>query len=99
MYEISETTLKMAYKPYDIVTDKNGNVGFIQETGINDFQPEPHQISYSVKWIVGEGEKTAWYSHSELKKHCNLFVKIAQCSCNSFGNNNSKVESLMSVGF
>lgn len=99
MYEISEKTLKEAYKPYDIVTDKNGNVGFIQETSINDCQPEPHQISYSVKWIVGKGEKSAWYGHSELTKHCNMFVKIAECSCHPFGNNGRKVERLMSVGF
>ena len=80
---VSEKTLKNAYKPYDIVTDKNGNVGFIQEVDINDCQPETHQISYSVEWIVGQGEKTAWYNHEELTKHCNIFVKIAECSCDS----------------
>lgn len=99
MYELSEKTLKEAYKPYDIVTDKNGNVGFIQETSVNDCQPEGHQITYSVEWIVGKGEKSAWYHHSELTKHCNMFVKIAECSCHPFGNNGTNVEKLMSVGF
>lgn len=99
MYEVSEKTLKDAYKPYDIVTDKLGNVGFIQETDVSNGQPEPHQISYAVVWIVGEGEKTAWYNHKELTKHCNLFIKIAECSCHPMGNNSITVEKLMSFGF
>ena len=98
MYEISEETLKQAYKPYDIVTDKNGNVGFIKETNMNNCQPEPHQVSYSIEWMVGCGEKSAWYNQSELTKHCNIFVKIAKCSCHPFGTNGHKVEKLMSAG-
>lgn len=98
MKKVTEETLRNAYKPYDIVTDKNGNVGFIQETNINEYQEEPHQISYSVVWMVGSGGKSAWFDHSELTKHCNIFVKIAECSCHSFGNNAGQVKILMGLG-
>lgn len=98
MYKVTEETLKNSFKPYDVVTDKNGNVGFIQEVSVNEYQPEPHQISYSVEWMVGECNKTAWYNHSELTKHCNIFIKIAECSCHPFGNNERKVSQLMAVG-
>lgn len=98
MSEISDKTLKEAYKPYDIVSDKDGNVGFIYETNMNDCQPEGDQISYAVEWLFGKGEKSAWYYHSELTRHCNLFVKIAECSCHPFGNNKRKVERLMGTG-
>ncbi len=97
MYEITEKTLKDSYKPYDIVTDKSGNVGFIQEVNINECQPEPCQISYSVEWLIGNSHN-AWYSRSELEKHCNIFVKIAECSCHPFGNNKKEVKKLMSSG-
>lgn len=84
MYEISEETLKNCYKPYDIVTDKNGNVGFIQEVSFNTCQPEEYQKPYAVNWITGDNTKHAWFDHSELKYHCNLFVKIAESSCHAF---------------
>ena len=93
MDKISEAILKEAYKPYDIVTDKEGNVGFIRETDIRQ-----HSAAYDVEWIVGTGEKNAWYNHSELKKHCNFFVKIAECACNHFSNNREKVKTLMATG-
>jgi hypothetical protein len=51
-YDVSEKTLRDAYKPYDIVTDKYGNVGFIKETQVADYKREPNQVSYSVKWLV-----------------------------------------------
>ena len=98
MYKVTEEVLKNSFKPYDVVTDKNGNVGFIQEVSVNECQPAPHKISYSVEWMVGRGEKSAWYNHSELTKHCNIFVKIAECSCHPFGNNERKVSQLMAVG-
>lgn len=98
MYEITEKTLKEAYKPYDIVTDENGNVGFIQEVSINPHQSEPYQVQYAVKWLIGSPTRTAWYRHSELTRHCNLFVKIAECSCHPFGNSERWVSMLMGTG-
>ncbi len=98
MYEISEKTLICAYKPFDVVTDEKGNVGFIQEVNVNDCQPEGYQISYAVDWLVGVGSKNAWYDHCDLIKHCNLFVKIAECSCHPFGSSKRKVKMLMEKG-
>jgi len=96
--KIPENILKEAFKPYDIVTDSYGCVGFINEVHINTCQPEPYPVSYSVEWLVGRIGGSSWYEHYELKKHCNLFVKIAECSCNKFGNNGKKVSEIMASG-
>lgn len=98
MCVIKEETLKNAYKPYDIVSDENGNVGFIQEVSVNDGQShESCQIDYAVNWLVVDENyilKHAWYTHKELKKHCNLFTKIAKSSCNPMGNSEDWVDRL-----
>lgn len=91
--------INKCYRPYDIISDKSGNVGFIQEVDINENQNEfKHQVSYCVIWLVGEGVKNAWYNHSELTKHCNLFVEIAKASCHPFGNNEFHVNDLFNCG-
>lgn len=91
MYEVSKETLENAYKPYDVVTIENGDVGFISEVCVNRCQPEAKfQISYSITWLVGDTSKTAWYNHDELTRHCNIFMRIAELSCNT--NSNSKYE-------
>ena len=98
MYEIKQETLINAYKPFDIVTNKNGDVGFIQEVSVNDCQDEAkHQISYAVNWLVGDEYKHAWFSHDELTMHCNLFVKIAESACHPMGRNESKVQILFNA--
>lgn len=82
------TTIENSYKPYDVVSDKNNNVGFINEVN-------PH-FEYSVTWLVGGKYcKTAWYNSSELIVHCNLFVKIAQESCHPMGTSAELVNKLM----
>jgi len=94
MSKVTEDTLQWAYKPYDVVTDKDGCVGVIKEVDVNDCQTTPeHQISYAVMWLVGDNWKGAWFCHEELTLHCNLFVKIAQMSCGPSGNSH-KVQSL-----
>jgi hypothetical protein len=93
MYEVLDKTLKKAFKPYDVVTNSNGDVGFIQEVSVNDCQPEPYQISYAVNWLVGKA-KHAWFDHNELTKHSNLFVKIAESSCHPSGRNENHVKRL-----
>lgn len=98
MYEISKETLRNAYKPFDIVTCKDGSVGFIQEVSVNDGQPEGCQISYAVNWMVGTQNKHAWFNHEDLIKHCNLFVKIAESSCHPFGSSGNSVKKLMNTG-
>jgi len=78
-----EEMLKEAYKPYDVVT-KDGNTGFITEVGLN---LSGWFVHYSVCWIVGDETICAWFSHNELEKHCNMFVKIAETSCGAGGGN------------
>ncbi len=98
MYEIKQETLNNAYKPFDVVTNKNGDVGFIQEVSVNDCQDEPsRQISYAVNWLVGDEYKHACFDHEELTLHCNIFVKIAEIACHPFGDNSSKVQSLFNA--
>lgn len=95
MYEVKKETLQNAYKPFDIVTNKRGSVGFIREVDVNDSQDNPkHQISYAVNWLVGKEYKCAWFSQDELIRHCNLFIKISQSACHQSGDNASNVESL-----
>jgi hypothetical protein len=88
MSEITKQTLTKALKPFDIVSDEKGNVGIVQEVGVNPCQDGfDSQISYAVEWITGTGSKHAWYDHGELKFHCNIFVKIAEMACHPMGNN------------
>jgi len=99
MWEIEYETIRDSFKPFDVVTDINGNVGFIQEVSVNDSQPEPKdQISYAVRWLVGifiNQNKHAWFVRGELKKHCNLLVVIAECACHPMGHNSKHVNRLM----
>lgn len=93
--KISKETLQKAYKPFDIVTTKNGDVGFISETSVNENQDSfEHQICYSVTWLVGNENKAAWYRHDELKRHCNFFIKIADALYDSLSPNRSWIKRL-----
>jgi hypothetical protein len=98
MYDTTQA-IKIAYKPFDIVDDKHGNVGFIQEVSINDREKNTQcQISYVVIWLYGKGLKNlkhAWWEHGELKRHCNLFVKIAKAACHPFNHNDIYVSRLL----
>lgn len=92
---IKTDTIKDAHKPYDIVTDSKGNVGYIQEVSLNDCQPcKEHQVSYAVNWIVGKGDKHAWYDGEQLEVHGNMFKEIAKCSCHPMGHSASDVDNL-----
>lgn len=95
MYKVSKLTINNAHKPFDVVSISNGSVGIIREVSVNVCQPEPHQISYSVMWLVGDEIKAAWWNHSELTVHKNLFVVLAECACHPFGNNREWVKVLM----
>lgn len=80
----TDKAFEEAYKPYDVVTDKEGNVGFIQEVNINSCQESLRmQLSYAVNWLVGDNDKHAWFDHNELTSHTNLLLKIAESSCGS----------------
>ncbi len=94
MYEVSKQTLAWAHKPFDVVTNRAGDVGFIQEVSVNDCQSDPtHQITYAVDWLVGN-DKHAWFFHNELKSHGNLLIKIAESACHSMGSNAKHVKPL-----
>lgn len=95
-YDISES-VKIAYKPYDVVTDKHSNVGFISEVSINSCQESVHcQLSYSVTWLVDlTHPHNSWYNHSELKVHSNIFKEIAKASVHPMGHNGAVVDLLM----
>ena len=94
MYNIEPETFRSAYKPFDVVTDENGNVGFIQEVDCNYGQMTGHPFSYAVAWIVGDCMKHAWFKHGELKSHCNLLIKIAECACHPMTHNDRFVKTL-----
>jgi hypothetical protein len=94
MYDTSEA-LQKAYKPFDVVTNKKGDVGFIQEVSINRCQPSINsQLSYAVNWFMGN-DKHAWFDHDELTVLCNLFVKIAESTCHPMDNNKKHVSQLI----
>ena len=95
MNEITEETLNWAYKPFDVVTNDDGGVGFIQEVSVNRCQGDKvHQISYAVNWLTGNGYKHAWFRHAELTMHCNLFIKIAESACHPSGGSSESVQTL-----
>lgn len=97
MAEITEKSLKRAYKPYDIVTDDVGNVGFIKETSLNEAQTEfNHQVTYSVEWLVVKTghPKNAWWQHEDLRCHTNMFKEIAKVSCHDMGYSSHSVDKL-----
>lgn len=93
---IEQETLIKAHKPYDVVSDTSGNVGFICEVNVNTCQEGfDAQISYAVEWLVGEGDKHAWYTHNELTYHDNLLIRIAEISCHPSGRSKKWVRPLM----
>ena len=94
MYTVDKETLENAYKPYDVVSDERGSVGFIQEVNINECQPKGCQISYAVNWLTGNNRKYAWFVHSELTYHTNIFVEIAESSCHPSGGKSEYVKTL-----
>ena len=97
-YLITDKTISDAYQPFDVVTNKNGDVGFVQEVSCNECQDDPKwQISYAVCWVVGNENKHAWWRHKELKKHCNLMFKIAENMCHPFGGNDRFVERIFNT--
>lgn len=98
MSKVAKETLRWAYKPFDLVADKKGNVGFIQEVSVNNCQETPNaQISYAVNWMIGNNDKYAWFLHKELTVHGNILIKIAECACHPMGNNARSVQNLFSA--
>lgn len=81
------------YKPFDIVSDKDGNVGYINEVSVNTNQPDLY-VQYSIRWLVGNQTKCSWWNYNELESHCNLFVEFAKNQCHPFGNNAKYVEKI-----
>lgn len=78
------------YRPFDIVTDNEGNVGMIIETS-NNHNDGP---KYSIEWLVGKGDYNAWWKHSDLTLHSNVMIIIAKEMAHPMGNNGENVEEL-----
>jgi len=89
--------LHRAYKPYDIVKNKDGKYGIIIEVSVNESQEPPHKIKYSIKWI-GEGS-SAWWIHNDLIYIDNVFTIIAEASCHNFSSSSHKTKDLFKAGF
>ncbi len=64
------------FKPFDIVSDEDGNVAFVKEIDVTQ-----GLYQYSLTWITGGRTKVAWFDCKELTLHCNLFERIAESSC------------------
>lgn len=85
--EIKNSVFKSALKPFDVVTNPEGDVGFIREVGVNEDQwLVKEQIKYAVHWIVGNETMGAWWYRKDLTFHCNFFIEIAR----SLGGGNSE---------
>ncbi len=84
-----DKSLSRCYQPFDVVSDKDGNVGYICEVNVNECQPEMYQLSYAIKWLVGDNDKYAWFDHEELLVHSNIMQSIAKQMC-SFSGKNTK---------
>lgn len=88
MYDYQKA-IDFAYRPYDIVKHKNGDVGIITEVSIggqNTVSGDPY-VSYSVNWLFGSNLHTAWFGHSQLTVGGNIFDTIAEKSVHPFGGN------------
>ena len=95
MYKVEKETLKKAYKPFDVVSDKNGSVGYIRETNVNNCQESfDWQLSYAVTWLVGPTTKSAWFHHNDLTVHSNLMFSFMKDMTNNFSNSARYVEHL-----
>jgi hypothetical protein len=79
-YPIIKEEYERCYKPFDIVQDEIGNVGFIESVNFNTCNKVGDRYSYSICWIIGTSH-SAWHHHESLKKHCNLMIKIAVSMC------------------
>jgi hypothetical protein len=91
MYKIKESTIKNSLKPFDIVKTQKGEIAFIKEVSLNSCQKLHYeQVSYSLKFITKNNvnEKTAWYKNHELELLGNLFIKIAEITCNKTESDN-----------
>jgi len=87
--------ISRAYKPFDVVTNQDGRVGFIVEVNVSSTQTtENEMISYSVTWLTGGG-RSSWYTRDELTVHCNLFAKIAEAACHNMGDNHMYAEKIL----
>lgn len=92
--KVTQKQLAAAHKPFDIVTDIEGNVGMITETNINECQ-SPAMIGYSVEWLIGDQTKVAWWGHEDLKVHRNIMIVIAEEMTSPHGSSRRHVAKLL----
>ena len=90
--------LTKALKPFDVVTDEEGGVGFIQEVSLNEDQEDcDSPFEYSVIWLTGDNDRNAWFDHEELEPQCNLFIKLAEAMCHPMGDSVDDVQPLFTA--
>ena len=96
--KITDDIIKKSFKPYDIVSDKTGSLGFIQDVNFNRYQPEEFQVSYSIHWVMGKGDRHSWYDHDDLTRHGNVFIEIAKMATDHRCGTEGDVERIFSLG-
>jgi hypothetical protein len=98
---ISAATLAKALRPFDVVQNKEGSVGYICEVQLNSCQVGfDDQVSYAVNWLVtAPGDnKHAWWDHDDLYPKGNLMESIATQMCHPFGQSRENVGRLFTAG-
>lgn len=98
MDKVSDNVVKAAYKPYDVVSDARGNIGLIQDVSFCKSLPAGSRVAYSVHWVVGQGDRHAWYSEGELKKHTNLFIEMSKMACDKRCGTEKDVDRIFNLG-
>ena len=96
MYKIHDNVFKKCFNSLDVVSDKDGNVGYISEININDSQSdEKWQLSYSVNWLMKKTRpKNAWWGHDQLTKHSNIMDSFSRGLCHPFGSGEKSLKML-----
>ena len=69
------------HAPMTAVSNKKGSFGFVKEVSGN---------SYSVKWLMGDENKTAWFSPDELDFGDNIAVSMMDCMTHPFSGSKTK---------
>lgn len=83
--------ISVCYKPFDIVKDKNGNLGMILDSSINNGQDIlKHQISYSVDWFDCNNHRS-WWDHQDLTYVNNIFLMMALNNTNNYKEDTIKI--------
>ena len=79
---------KIPLRPLDIVKDKTGAVGIVQQVSINTGQHEAHQLSASVVWLDTTVLKNAWWKMDELTVIGSIPNVLTKMACGNYMDGN-----------